>query len=270
MSFLKPALWGTRTDLLLDAAVAREVTEGYTSRSVGATVALRHRFSDRFSVQGGLEAETGQTSDVLGRVDYTLVGVPLSVTYDSTDNLLDPTRGVRTTASVAAYPRLLGSDPGIVVARGQASTYLALDEDARYVLAGRLGVGSIVGADLEDIPANRRFFAGGGGSVRGFAYKSLGPRDAFGDPFGGRSLIEGSIEARIKVTDTIGIVPFVDAGTAFASSFPDGDERVRVAAGIGLRYHTGIGPIRVDVAFPLNRERGDSTAALYLGLGQAF
>jgi translocation and assembly module TamA len=250
--------------------VAREVTEGYTSRAAGATAAIRHRFTDTFSVQGGLEVETGQASDALGRLDYTLVGLPFALTYDSTDSLLDPTRGVRVTASATPYPAWLASDPGIFVLRGQASTYYAIDEEARYILAGRVGFGSITGADLADIPANRRFFAGGGGSVRGFKYKTLGPKDPFGDPLGGRSLIEGSIEARIKVTDTIGIVPFVDAGTAFASSFPDFDEKVRVAAGLGLRYQTGIGPIRLDVAFPLNRERGESSAAVYIGLGQAF
>jgi translocation and assembly module TamA len=268
-SFLKPALWGTRNDFLLDAFVAREVTESYTSWSAGATAAIRHRFSDVFSIQSGLEIETGQARDVLGRLDYTLVGLPLALTYDSTDSLLDPTRGSRVRASVTPYPAFLGSDPGIFVAKGQASTYYAFDEEARYVLAGRIGVGSIAGAALADIPANRRFYAGGGGSVRGYAYKTLGPK-ALGEPIGGRSLLEGSIEARIKVTETIGIVPFVDAGTAFASSLPNFGERIRVAAGLGLRYYTGIGPIRLDVAFPLNREQGDSAAAVYISLGQAF
>jgi translocation and assembly module TamA len=105
--------------------------------------------------------------------------------------------------------------------------------------------------------------------VRGFAYRSLGPH-AFGEPIGGRSLVEGSVEARIRVTDTIGIVPFVDAGTAFEGSLPNGSQRLRVAAGLGLRYHTGIGPIRLDVAVPLGRERGDRPVAVYLGFGQAF
>lgn len=270
VSFLKPALWGTRNDFLLDAAVAREITEGYTSRFAGATAALRHRFADTFSMQAGVEVETGQTSDSLGRRDYTLVGLPVSATYDSTDSLLDPTQGVRVSGSIAPYPTFLGSDPGMIVTKGQASTYYALDEEARYVLAGRIGFGSIVGPDLPDIPANRRFFAGGGGSVRGYEYRTLGPKGPFGDPIGGRSLLEGSVEGRIKVTDTIGIVPFVDMGTAFEGSLPDFDERIRVSAGLGLRYYTGIGPIRLDVAFPLNRERGDSPAAVYVSLGQAF
>jgi translocation and assembly module TamA len=270
VSFLKPALWGTRNDLLIDAFAARESTDYYTSRAVGSTAAIRHRFSDTFSVQGGIEFERGEASEFLGAIDYTLVGLPVSVIYDSTDNPLDPSRGVKFTGSLTPYPAALGSDPGIFVARAQGSTYYALDEDARYILAARLGLGSITGADLDEIPANHRFFAGGGGSVRGYKYRSLSPLGPFGEPIGGRSLVEGSLEARIKVTDVIGIVPFLDAGTAFESGFPDFDDSIRYAAGIGLRYYTGIGPIRVDVAFPINPRRGDAPAALYISLGQAF
>ena len=269
-SFLKPALWGTRNDFLAEALVERDRTEGYTSRLVNGTAAIRHRFSEKFSIQGGIEYERGQASDVLGQVDYTLVGLPLSVTYDSTDNTLNPTQGMRLLASVTPYPELLGSSVPMTIARGTASAYWSIDEESRYVLAGRLGLGSIIGADLEEIPANRRFFAGGGGSVRGFGYRTLSP-SFLGQPIGGRSLLEASVEARIKVTDTIGIVPFVDAGTAFESSYPDFDESIRVSAGLGLRYYTAIGPIRLDVATPLRRERGDDRSiAIYVGIGQAF
>ena len=269
-SFLKPALWGTRNDFLAEALVERDRTEGYTSRLVNGTAGIRHRFSDTFSIQGGIEYEKGQASDILGQVDYTLVGLPFSVTYDSTDNTLDPTRGMKLLASVAPYPDFLGSSVPMTIAKGTASAYWSIDEEARYVLAGRLGLGSILGPDLEEIPANRRFFAGGGGSVRGFGYRTLSPT-FLGEPIGGRSLLEASVEARIKITDTIGIVPFVDAGTAFESSYPDFDDTIRVSAGLGLRYYTGIGPIRLDVAVPVRREREDDHGlAIYLGIGQAF
>ncbi len=269
-SFLKPALWGTRNDFLADALIERDRTEGYTSRLVNGTAGIRHRFSETFSIQGGIEYEKGQASDILGQVDYTLVGLPLSVTYDSTDNTLDPTRGMKLLASVTPYPDFLGSSVPMTIARGTASAYWSIDEESRYVLAGRLGLGSIIGPDLEEIPANRRFFAGGGGSVRGFGYRSLSPT-FLGEPIGGRSLLEASVEARIKVTDTIGIVPFVDAGTAFESSYPDFDESIRVSAGLGLRYYTAIGPIRLDVATPIRREQGDDRSfAIYVGIGQAF
>lgn len=271
-TFVKPALWGTRNDFIANVFAGREAQQSYVSDAAGGTVALRHRFSDSFFAQIGVDGQAGRSQDALGKVDYRLVGVPLSVSYDSTDNLLDPTEGVRLTASATPYAGFLGSDPSIFVAKAQGSTYYAFDDEARYILAGRIGFGSISGANLEDIPANIRFFAGGGGSVRGFPYRTLGPRGPFNLPIGGRSLLEASVEARIKVTDTIGVVPFIDAGTAFAGSLPDFDERIRYAVGLGLRYYTGIGPIRVDVAFPMDRIKGnhERPVALYISLGQSF
>ncbi|UMY17471.1 BamA/TamA family outer membrane protein [Methylobacterium organophilum] len=271
-TFVKPALWGTRNDFLANVFAAREVQQSYFVDAAGASAAIRHRFSDSFSAQIGIDGQFGRSKDALGTVDYRLIGVPISVTYDSTDSLLDPTEGVRLMASVAPYPGFMGSDPGIVVAKAQGSTYYSLDDESRYILAGRIGLGSVSGAGLAEIPDNFRFFAGGGGSVRGFPFRTLGPRGPFNLPIGGRSLFEASLEARIKVTDTIGVVPFFDAGTAFASPVPDFSERIRKAAGIGLRYYTGIGPVRVDLAFPLDHVKGnhERPVVLYISLGQAF
>jgi translocation and assembly module TamA len=274
-SFIKPALWGTRNDLLIDALIERNRTGGdryggYTSRFVNGTASIRHRFSETFSAQAGLQLQKGQTSDVLGKIDYFLVGLPASLTYDSTDRPLDPTRGARINASITPYPGFLGSTVGMTVSKVEASAYYSLDEESRYILAGRIGLGSIIGADLDDIPANFRFFAGGGGSVRGYRYRSLGPQGPFGYVVGGRSLLEASLEARIKITDTIGIVPFIDAGNAFESSYPDFGETLRLSAGLGLRYYTAIGPIRLDIATPLNPRAGDKPVSLYVSIGQAF
>ncbi len=271
-TFVKPGLLGTRNDLVAGAFVGREVQQSYFTDAAGGTVALRHRFGDAASVQAGIEGQVGSSRDALGKVDYRLVGLPVSVAYDSTDNLLDPTRGIRLTAAATPYPGFLGSDPGIFLAKAQGSTYLALDDEARTILAARVGFGSITGASLERIPASLRFFAGGGGSIRGYAYRTVGPIGPFQLPIGGRSLLEGSLEARIRITDTIGLVPFLDAGTAFASSLPDFDERIRYAAGLGLRYYTGIGPIRVDLAAPLNPDKAlkQPPVALYISIGQAF
>ena len=120
------------------------------------------------------------------------------------------------------------------------------------------------------MPASQRFYAGGGGSVRGYAYRTLSPLGPLNHLTGGRSLFEASVEARIKITNTIGIVPFFDAGMAFASEFPSFKEKIQYAAGLGLRYYTPIGPIRLDVAAPLNPRKGDKPVALYISIGQAF
>jgi translocation and assembly module TamA len=158
----------------------------------------------------------------------------------------------------------------MVQSQSQVSGYYALDDDAWYILAGRVKVGSIVGANIEDIPASHRFFAGGGGSVRGYEYRSLAPDYGLGFPVGGRSLLEGSAEARIRLTQDIGVVPFFDTGMAFSSPYPDFQNSMRSAVGLGLRYYTGIGPIRVDMATPIARQHGETPYALFIGIGEAF
>jgi translocation and assembly module TamA len=275
-SFLKPALMGTPNDLLIDALGERVSTSGdnffgYEAEDADVTAALRHRFGQNFWVQAGIEAQTGVATDFLGRVNYTLVGVPVSMNYDTTDSKLDPTRGVRLNASVAGFPTALGSTVDLVQGKARASAYYSLDPDSRFVLAGLVGLGAMGGADLADIPANWRFYAGGAGSVRGYGWNSLAPTGPFGlAVIGGRSLFNASAELRVRVTDTIGIVPFFDAGNAFATSFPDFSEPLATAVGVGLRYYTAIGPIRADVAFPLQRHAGAGPVALYVSIGQAF
>jgi translocation and assembly module TamA len=242
---------------------------GYESERVTASAGIRHRFSDSFSVQAGIAGDIGQTRDSLGVIDYQLIGIPAQLSYDSTDSPLDPTEGARVLASAATFPEFFGSSVGFTEAKVRASTYHAVDEDKRVVLAARLTAGTLFGASTGLIPANHRFYAGGGGSVRGYRYRSLSPLGPTGQVIGGSNLLEASLEARIKVTDTIGVVPFFDAGGAF-SSYANFTDEIRYSAGLGLRYYTGIGPIRVDVAVPLNRRSGDPSFAFYVGIGQAF
>jgi translocation and assembly module TamA len=139
------------------------------------------------------------------------------------------------------------------------------------LLAGSVrAFGVLVGGDgLADIPANRRFYLGGGGSVRGYSYQEISPRNSNNDETGGRSYVNTSVEARIAITDTIGIVPFIDAGTVSASTTPDFSD-IRAGAGIGLRYQTPFGPIRLDVAMPLNKYPGGTSYGIYAGIGQSF
>ncbi len=273
--FLKPALGGSPNDLLLDATAERVSTSygsyiGYTADDVDVSAAIRHRFSQDLSLQAGLEAQKGFATDILGTVDYTLIGAPVSLQYDTTDNKLDPKRGVRVSATLAPYPTFLGSSLNLVTARLRGSTYHSLDEDSRYVLAGRVDLGGETGAALSAIPANLRYYAGGGGSVRGYQYDSLGPMGPFNSVIGGRSVFDASLELRVRLTDTIGLVPFFDAGNAFVSSAPNFSQSLRTAAGLGLRYYTSFGPIRLDVAAPINRRPGDSPVAVYVSIGQAF
>jgi translocation and assembly module TamA len=270
VSFVKPGLAGTRNDLLLEANAVREKTDYYWAAYGNVGGAVRHRFSETASAQIGVEAERGHTVDLFGPHDYSLIGLPVSAAYDSTDNALAPTKGVRATGSITPYFKAFKDSVGMTQSKAQFSAYRALDEDAWYVLAGRVGFGSILGPGIADIPASHRFFAGGGGSVRGYRYRSLSPYGAFNTPVGGRSLLEFSAEARIKVTENIGIVPFYDTGAAFESSYPDFRTSMRSSVGIGLRYYTAIGPIRLDVATPIGRRPGESRAAVFIGIGESF
>jgi len=267
--FTKPGIYTPAEDLVAEAAILREVTNAYVRDAATFLGGVRHRFSDQLSVQVGLDLEQSEVEDTDGYRDDTIVGAPVSLAYDTTDSLLDPSRGVRLNAKVEPFAHLGQSGAGPVLLDASISTYRALDEDNRYILAAKLSSGAILGSDLLDIPPQRRFYVGGGGSLRGFDYQSASPRNADGDIIGGRSYFAASLEARVKLTDTIGIAPFFDMGSAFSSEVPDfGD--MRYAAGLGFRYYTGIGPVRLDVAFPLNPGPDDSDYGIYVSVGQAF
>jgi translocation and assembly module TamA len=138
------------------------------------------------------------------------------------------------------------------------------------VLAGRLSVASVFGGSIDDLPADRLLYAGGGGSVRGYEFRSISPRDEDDDLTGGRSLVESSIELRYRFLENYGLVPFFDAGTVTEDVYPTFNETVRYAAGLGFRYYSPIGPIRADIAVPLNPRGSDDPVAFYISIGQAF
>ncbi|MEI8394806.1 MAG: BamA/TamA family outer membrane protein [Rhodospirillaceae bacterium] len=273
-TFLKPALWGSRNDLLVDALADHErigetSRDGYTSTGTSLNTGLRHRWSEQLSAQAGVRVARFNSEDVLGTLSETLVGLPLSVDYDTSDDPLNPTSGVQAKGALTPYVSAFGPEVTMLTSRISASTYYALDEDGATVLAGRIGAGAIFGAGLAQIPPGERFYAGGGGSVRGYGFRTLSPTIA-NRLTGGRSLLEASAEARFRITRTLGLVPFVDIGDAFGASIPDfANSTPGIGAGIGLRYLTPVGPIRLDVATPLTRRSGD-TVAVYISIGQAF
>lgn len=200
------------------------------------------------------------------RRTFFIAALPTSLSYDGSDNLLDPTRGFRVSGRLSPELSLQNGVFGYARVQLDASAYRPVSD--RVVLAGRVRVGHIAGASASRIAPSRRFYAGGGGSVRGYGFQAIGPRDANNDPIGGRSLAEFALEARIRVGD-FGIVPFLDGGNIYRSALP-GLSNMRLGAGIGARYHTNFGPIRVDVGTPLNPQRGDPKLAVYVSLGQAF
>ncbi len=200
------------------------------------------------------------------RRTYAIAGLTGQIGWDGTDSLLDPTRGFRLTALVEPEGSVRGSFTPYTRLRLDGSAYYQVG--ANVILAGRVRLASIQGAELDDIAPSRRLYAGGGGSVRGFAYQQLGPRDSNNDPTGARSLNEAAFEVRYRFGD-YGVAGFVDVGQAYARALPDFSD-LRVGIGLGARIYTNFGPMRLDVATPLQRRPGESKINVYVSIGQAF
>jgi translocation and assembly module TamA len=211
--------------------------------------------------------------DTLGVKDtrtFLIAALPTSLGYDGSDSLLDPTRGFRLSARVSPELSFHGGRRQYARVQFDASAYHPISD--RVVAAGRIRLGTIIGAGVFDIAPSRRFYSGGGGSVRGYGYQQLGPKDVDGDPVGGRGLVEFGLEARIRLKQfggNFGIVPFFDGGALTTEALPD-FKNWRFAAGLGARYYSSFGPIRIDVGVPLNRQKGDGPLAVTVSLGQAF
>ncbi len=197
---------------------------------------------------------------------YTILGLTGQVGMDRTDSLLDPTKGFRITSLIQPEGSLAGRFSPYARLRTDISGYYPVTDS--IVLAGRLRLGSILGAARERLAPSRRFYAGGGGSVRGFGFQELGPKDPNNDPIGGRSVNEAAFEARYRFGN-FGVVGFVDAGQVYRSSAPT-FQNLRFGAGIGARYYTNFGPMRFDIATPIGRKPGEARVSVYVSIGQAF
>jgi len=251
----------------------------YRAMTAGVAASLERQtnliFQKNWIWSLGTELRISDERDLYGatliprRRTFVIAALPASLTYDGSDDLLDPRTGFRLGGRLSPELSLQGGAFGYVRAQMDGSAYLPMGE--RFTLAGRVRLGTIVGASADRIAPTRRFYAGGGGSVRGYSYQAIGPRDANNDPIGGRSLGEVSLEARFRFgsLNQFGIVPFVDAGTISSKSLPTLSE-MRVGAGIGFRYYSSFGPIRVDVGTPINPQPGDPRIGVYVSLGQAF
>ncbi len=265
--------------LTLSGAAVNEDTDAYVRTALTASADLRQRIGRTSYFTYGIGLDAGQYKE--NRFD-PLTNLPIdfdrdlviltgrgSAYTDASNDPLDPTRGWR--LFVSAQPTAVAGEDTVVFVRAEAqvSAYLPIQDDARTVLAGRVRIGSILGGDELTVPSDRLFYSGGGGSVRGYSYQGVGPRLPDNTPRGGISLFETSLEARHKLRGALGLAVFVDAGAVGFEEYPDfGD--VRFGAGIGVRYDLPFGPIRADIAFPLDKRDGDADFQIYVSIGQAF
>jgi len=264
-----PGVFSPDNSFRIGADVRQLVLENYRERSVGVVGGFAYTFSESLTGFADLELERSNIEDDLGDRRFSLFGLAGGLTWDRRDDKLDPTRGFYLTGRIKPYYEAEFGNYA-AQATGEARVYRAIDANKRFVAAARLRMGTLAGAAAVETPPQLLFFTGGGGSVRGLEYRSVGVDLPSGNTIGGRSLIEGSLELRAKVTGNLGIVGFVDTGSISPNSVPDFAGSFRTGAGLGIRYKTGLGPLRLDVAAPVSRKTGDPNFAIYLGLGQSF
>lgn len=268
-TYTQPGTFTPDTDLAASVLGKRQVLDSYTETSAEGRLGVKHLFSKQLTGALALGVERSQFDDDLGTRDFLTAGLAGRLTRDTRDTANDATRGYLFEATAEPFYEFEYANAAV---RGtvEARAYYGFSRDDRLVLAGRAKIGSLAGADIAELPPDRLFFAGGGGSVRGYAYQGIGVERDDGSRIGGRSLLEASVELRARITDSIGAVVFADAGTVSKDAFPGSFDDVKVGVGGGLRYYTGLGPIRLDAALPLDPGPDDPDFAVYIGIGQAF
>ena len=268
-TYTTPGVYSPDTDMIANVYAKQEFNETFKEQSAGGSLLFKNYWSDQLTFVGGVLANYGDYTDTFGKRTFFTTGLTAGAVYDGRDNKLEPTEGYY--FSIDASP-FYEWEFGNTAARLQveARTYLDFDTKGKTVVAGRVKLGSLVGPSLNRVPPDMLFTAGGGNSVRGYSFKSIGIRQPNGDISGGASLLETSLELRRRFSEAFGGVAFLDAGFVGKQSFADYSNTVKIGAGLGIRYYTSLGPIRLDVAFPLSPEADDAGFAVYAGIGQAF
>ena len=272
LDFRKPDFIEQNQLFITDVGVLKQRTDAYDSRRAQLFAGIERPLLPSLTLVVGPDLEVAhvhQFSDIGFNENYTLLGLPAVLRRDTTDDLLDPTIGSRQTLSITPYHGISGPSLDFVSSRLDLRDYQRLNDTGRLVLASFGALGSIVGASRDDIPADKRLYAGGAGSVRGYAYQHAGPLDPSGIPLGGISSLELGTELRYRITDTLGFAPFVEGGNVYPTNFPN-STHLFWGAGIGLRYYTIVGPARLDLATPFSNRPGDKPIEVYISIGQAF
>ncbi len=269
----RPATFNPDTTLTFGVGAGIIDDVDYDMNFVVVSTGLKHVFSSTLSGSASVSYLYAQTTDPGGVTTFQALALPLTMIWDTRDSTTDATKNGYVALDAKPF---LGFGVTSSGARLFADLrgYKSVGAQKGLVFAGRMQVGSILGASLEGTPTDYLFYSGGGGTVRGQPYQSLGVyylRDSAGELYqtGGRQLLVGSVEARLRVTETIGVVGFFDAGRVDANGFFTDEGNYQAGAGLGLRYATPVGPLRVDVAMPVAGDTGEGVQ-IYIGLGQAF
>ncbi len=259
-------------DFLAQGGLLHEDSDAYELYSGSIAAGFERRLSRRWRGSTLLWLEGGSLRDPgEPRHTFVMLGLPTNLNYDGSNSLLNPSRGYRLLMQAAPYVGVYHSDFEVLRSRLEAQAFWPLLGPDRLVLALRGVWGSLWGVDDSQlVPSGLRFYSGGGGSVRGYEYQSVGPRDARRDPLGGLSQTELSVEARLRLAESYGLVAFLDGGMVYEDSTEKLFQDMLWGAGLGFRYYSAVGPLRLDLALPLQRREGDSAWQLYISFGQSF
>ncbi len=267
--FIRPSFLAHDQQLEISLSAIDQSLIPYDQKALIQRIGVTRKLSPHWSLQVGLMAEEEQITQEGAERPYALVGVPVTLKFDTTKSLLDPANGVRAALSVTPTRSFINPGGFYAITQLSGSTYFDLEGNGRGVLALRGLVAQASGVGVFGLPPDQRLYAGGSATVRGFRYQSIGPMFPDGKPTGATAVSAGSVEFRQRFLESWGAAVFVDAGQASADGKPF-TESWRVGAGAGLRYYTSIGPIRLDFAVPVNREPGGDSFEVYIGIGQAF
>ncbi len=268
-TFIKPGAISPDTDYRLNLTLERERLDNYDALTFSLSTGFSSVINERLTASADFVVERSRIDDSLGRRNFLLYGLEGQLTYERRDDPLDATKGYFIDLTAFPFYETTSNQFGLRTT-AEARAYTTLDRSGKFVLAGRARIGSVTGVGLTQAPPQVLFFTGGGGSVRGFEYLSKGVTIPGGQETGGRSVVEASAELRTKFNENFGVVGFLDAGIVGPTAAPDFTEEILVGVGVGLRWRTGLGPLRVDFARAVNRQSGDPIVGVYIGLGQAF
>lgn len=269
--FAKPNFRKLGQTLIASTTGRHEDSDAFNGWSITQFIGAERLLSPGLTFTSGPVFEVSRIDDQQETDSFALVGFSMDLNYDSRDDPLDPSEGWHLGIKSEPFVSVFKESTQFWSNEATAATYYSLDDEGWIVLAGRATLGAIVGDSDQGIPANRRFYAGGAGSVRGYEFRTVGPLDAEDDPLGGRSIAVINLETRIRVTEQFGIVPFLDGGQVYEDPWIDLGEELLWAGGLGLRYFSPIGPLRLDVAMPINgRDDVDDDFEFYISIGQAF
>ncbi len=278
-----PYRFGLDTGLLISGGLEQKDNEAYENRRLFFSPVMEYRLAGRWRFYLGynvekdslLELKAAVPDPELEKEEKYISSVPLGFRYDGRNSVLNPTSGTFFRLDVEVASDAIGSEVEFLRAVADLRRVVPLEGALGWkdwYLAGRAKGGAVWPLPgTEHIPLIRRFFPGGPDSVRGYPYQKLGPLDEGGKPLGGEAFVEGSLELRFPIVGELGGVLFVDAGNAY-ESLSTGMASLRFTSGLGLRYHTPVGPLRLDFGYQLNPPAGEPLPRyqVYLSVGQAF